>query len=210
MQENVADRTIGGYLESLAGTDAMPGGGSAAGVVGAIAAATAEMMASLTKEPLDEVLKAKAKLAELRERALTCAREDEESYGGYLQALQLPKDTEEAKATRKATLAESLERSARIPLSLAVVAVEIVDSLEPVILFGNKTVLGDAESAIVLAQATIAVCEINIRANLKFIRNEDLASDLTESIEAASEMIVQLAQERNAQIAERRINSIAS
>lgn len=182
----------------------MPGGGSAAGVIGALAAATAELMASLTREPSDAVLEAKARLTALRERALQCAREDEVSYGGYLDALSLPKGTDEEKAARRARLKESMEASARVPLALAVVGVEIVDTLESVILDGNKTVLGDAEAAIVMARATVDVCDINVKANLGFIKDEALADDLRESIDAAKEMIVHLAAERGAQIAERR------
>ena len=74
MQDRVADRTIGEYLSALSGTQAMPGGGSAAGVVAALAAATAEMMASLTKNQSPRLLDAKSKLADLRERALQSAR----------------------------------------------------------------------------------------------------------------------------------------
>lgn len=203
MQDQVSDRTIGDYLEALAGTQAMPGGGSAAGVVGALAAATAEMMASLTKDPSPRLMEAKEKLAELRERALQCARDDEVSYGGYLNALSLPKGTDEEKAARRARLGERLEASARVPVALAVVAVEIVDALEHVILDGNKTVLGDAEAAIVLANATVGVCEINVKANLAYIKDDALADDLRESIEAASEMIVHLSTERRTQIADR-------
>lgn len=204
MQDNIAERSIGEYLEALAGTQAMPGGGSASGVVGALAAATAEMMASLTREPSDALLAAKSKLADLRAHALKCAQDDEESYGGYLEALSLPKSTVEEKAARRGTLNKSMEASARVPLALAVVGVEIVDNLDVVIRDGNKTVLGDAEAAIVMATATVDVCEINVRANLKFIKDESLADDLRESIEAAKEMIVRLSSERRAQIAERR------
>lgn len=205
LNENVADRTIGEYLESLAGTKAMPGGGSAAGIVGALAAATAEMMASLTKDPSPALLDAKAKLAHLRERALQCSRDDETSYGGYLDALGMPKGTDEEKAARRFRMRETLEASARVPLALAVVAVEIVDALENVILDGNKTVLGDAEAAIVLANAVVGVCEVNVKANIAYIKDQALVDDLQESIEAASEMIVHLSTERRTQIADRKM-----
>lgn len=203
MQEIVANRGIGEYLEALAGDQAAPGGGSAAGIVGALAAATGQMMASLTREPSEAVVAASEKLAELRQRALECARNDETSYGGYIGALALPKESLEEKGARKAAMNEAMENSARVPLSLAVVAVEIVDALEAVILDGNKTVLGDADASIVLAQATVDICQINVNANLKFIKDEALADDLRTSIEAAHEMIVHLASERRAQIADR-------
>ena len=204
MQDRVADRTIGAYIESLGGEQAMPGGGSAAGVVAALAAATAQLMASLTKEPSDRLREGAAKLVELRERALQCAEADERAYGSYLDALSLPKESTEEKAARKARMNETLEESARVPITLAVVAVEIVDAMENVILDGNKTVIGDAETAMVLASAVVDVCEINVKSNLTYIKDETLVDDLRESIEAASEMIVHLSTERRTQIADRR------
>lgn len=205
MQESVSDRQIGAYLESLGGEQAMPGGGSAAGIVGALAAATAEMVASLTREPSEDIQAAKAALIELRTRALECARDDEKAYGSYLELLGLPKSTDEEKAHRKSELAKAMEQSARVPLALAIVAIEIINALEIVIRDGNKTVLGDAEASIVMAQATVDICQINVNANLAFIKDEALADDLRESIEAANEMIVHLAAERRGQIAERRM-----
>lgn len=203
MQDKLADRAIGDYLEALAGEQPAPGGGSAAGLVGALAASTGEMMASLTREPSEALLVAKATLADLRDQALQCARDDETSYGGYIAALGLPKSTDDEKLARRSAMTEAMENSARVPIALAVVAVEIVDTLENVIIDGNKTVLGDADASVVLAQATVDICEINVKANIGYIKDEALAKDLRTSIEAASEMIVHLAAERRAQIADR-------
>ena len=209
MQDSVSDRAIGTYLDALAGEQAAPGGGSAAGVVGALAAATAEMVASLTREPSEEMLAAKAALIELRTRALECAYDDEMAYGYYIESLKLPKDTDDEKQERKLAMGKAMEQSARVPIALAIVALEIINALELVIREGNKTVLGDANAAIVLAQATVDICEINVRANLPYLKDEHLALDIRTSIEAAQEMIVHLAAERRAQINERLIQSIA-
>lgn len=200
MQDNVADRNIGAYMDALAGNQAAPGGGSAAGIVGALAACLAEMMASLTTEPSERLLASKVTLADLRQQALKSARNDELSYGGYIEALQLPKSTSEEKDARKLAMASAIENAARVPLALAAISVEIVTSLESVILDGNKTVLGDADAAIVLAQATLDICDINVRANLGYIKNEALANELRTSIEAAREMLVRLTAERRSQI----------
>lgn len=208
MQESVSDRRIGTYLDALGGEEPMPGGGSAAGIVGALAAATAEMVASLTREPSEEIVAAKEALIELRTRALECARDDEKAYGSYLELLKLPKSTEDEKAYRKAELAKAMEQSARVPLALAIVAIEINHALEVVIRDGNKTVLGDAATSIILAQATVDICEVNVTANLPFIKDEALADDLRTSIQAAGEMIVHLSAERRAQIGERMVKSL--
>ncbi len=209
MQDSVSDRTIGVYLDALAGDQAAPGGGSAAGIVGALAAAAAEMVVSLTRDASENILAAKAALVELRTRALECAQHDELAYGYYIESLKLPKGTEEEKSARKLAMSKAMEQSARVPLALAIVAIEIIHALEVVVHEGNKTVLGDANAAIVLAQATVDICEINVRANLPYLKDEQLALDIRTSIEAAHEMTVHLAAERRAQINERLIQSIA-
>ncbi len=203
MQDDLASRNLGEYLDALGGEQAAPGGGSAAGLVGALSACLAEMLASLTREPSDAMLHAKSTLQELRHRALMCARHDELAYGRYIAALAMPKSTPEEKAARKQTLGAAMEESARVPLALAVVAIEILNATDIVIQEGNKTVLGDADSAIVLAKATVEICAINVRINLDYIKDEVLSEDLRVSIEAAEEMVVHLAQERRRQISDR-------
>ncbi len=203
MQDAVEQRTVGAYLEALASEQPAPGGGSAAGIVASLAAALAEMVVNLTKEASPELAASGASLIELRTRALECARDDELAYSSYIEALQMPKSTDEEKQSRKVAMAAAAEQSARVPLALAIVAIEIINALDLVIHEGNTMVLGDANAAIVLAQATIDICEINVRSNLPYIKDEVLAGDIRESIEAAGEMIVHLAAERRAQINDR-------
>lgn len=200
----VEQRTIGVYLDSLASTEPMPGGGSAAGVTAGLAAGLASMVISLTKEPGEELVAAQAQLEELRQRALECAYDDEQAYGGYLEASQMPKGSIEEKGARKEAMAKAMEHSGRVPLALAIVCVEILNALEPVIALGNKNILGDAESSIILAQAAVDICHVNVSENLNYIKDQALHDDLKTSIEAASEMMVHLTGERRAQINDRR------
>lgn len=203
MQDSVDERVIGSYLEALASEQPAPGGGSAAGIVAALAASLAEMVVSLTQDASDDMIAAKASLTELRTRALECAHDDELAYSGYIETLQMPKSSIEERSARKKAMTAAAEQSARVPLALAIVALEIINALELVIHEGNTMVLSDANAAIVLAQATVDVCDINVRANLPYIKDEALAADIKESIEAAGEMIVHLAAERRAQISDR-------
>jgi formiminotetrahydrofolate cyclodeaminase len=203
MQDAVDERAIGTYLDALASDQPAPGGGSAAGIVASLAAALAEKVVNLTKDASEEMTAARASLIELRTRALECASDDELAYGYYIETLQMPKSSIEERSARKAAMTAAAEQSARVPIALAVVAIEIINALELVIHEGNTMVLGDANAAIVLAQATVDVCEINVSANLPNIKDEALAADIKESIEAAGEMIVHLAGERRAQINDR-------
>jgi formiminotetrahydrofolate cyclodeaminase len=203
VQDSVNERAIGTYLDALASEQPAPGGGSAAGIVAALAAALAEMVVNLTKDASEDLTTARASLLELRTRALECARDDELAYSYYIETLQMPKSTDEEKQARRIAMAAAAEQSARVPLALAIVAIEIINALDLVIHEGNTMVLSDANAAIVLAQATVDISEINVRSNLPFIKDEVLAGDIKESIEAAGEMIVHLAAERRAQINDR-------
>lgn len=199
----VEHRTIGKYVSTIASEQPMPGGGSAAGVAGSMAAALAEMVIQMTKDPGSKLLNAREELQELRQRALELAYDDEQAYNGFLDAMKLPRSTDEEKTARKAAMQTAAEHSARIPLALAVVCVEVLTAMEAVVALGNKNLLGDAKAAIVLAQATVEISAVMVGENLGMIRDQSLHDDLKTSIEAATEMTTQLAMELRATINER-------
>lgn len=199
----VEHRTIGEYVSTIASEQPMPGGGSAAGVAGSMAAALAEMVIHMTKDPGSKLMNARAELQELRQRALELAYDDEQAYNGFLDAMKLPRSTEDEKTARKAAMQTAAEHSARIPLALAVVCVEILTAMEAVVALGNKNLLGDAKAAIILAQATVEISSVMVGENLGMIKEQSLHDDLKTSIEAATEMTTQLAMELRATINER-------
>src|SRR5699024_8343134 len=88
----INDRTVGSYLDALASSAPAPGGGSVAGLIGALAAGLGEMVVSLTRDPNHEILEAAATLTDLRASALASGAADEQAYGGYVEASKLPKD----------------------------------------------------------------------------------------------------------------------
>src|SRR5688500_15029976 len=98
------ERSLRGYLDAVAAGTAAPGGGSVAGIVGALGAALGEMVANLTlgreryadaEEALQPV---RERLAELREMLTDAATEDERAYAAYRAAASLPRETVEQKA----------------------------------------------------------------------------------------------------------------
>lgn len=172
-------RSIGDYVTAVAGKEPAPGGGSVAGLVGALGAALGEMVVSLTKEPPAELTAANDRLSGLRARAFTLGEADEQSYAGYLRASRLPKTTDDEKAHRKAVMATAMDQAVAVPMQLAETCLDVLTELREVVRSGNKNILGDAESAITLARACIEICLINIRNNLPFIKDPNAATALT-------------------------------
>lgn len=176
----LADRTIGSYLAALASDAHAPGGGSAAGVVCALAAALGEMVASLTPDPALSLREAAHELAHFRASALASGEADEGAYGSFLKASRLPKSTAEEKALRRQTMQEAIQAATEVPLELAGTAVRILDRLEPVIASGNANILSDAEIAITLAVACVDASLANVYVNLPLIKDAETAAPIRE------------------------------
>jgi formiminotetrahydrofolate cyclodeaminase len=176
----LADRTIGGYLAALASEAHAPGGGSVAGVVGALAAGLGEMVVSLTPDPAPDLREAAVELANYRASALASGEADELAYGSFLEASRLPKETAEEKALRRQTMQEAIREAAEVPLELAATAVRILDRLEAVVVSGNANILSDAEIAITLAVACVEAALANVNVNLPLIKDAETAAPIRE------------------------------
>lgn len=172
---------------ALTGSDApAPGGGSISALCGALAAALGEMVASLTagKEKyaasqgkMEVLLK---ELPPLRKRLLLAVDEDTRAFDGYMNALALPRATEEEKAHRKAAMEEGLRNAALVPLSAAEVAVSLFPYLELALTSGNSNAVTDGMVAVMLARTCALGAIFNVRVNLLSIRDREFAEKAAE------------------------------
>jgi formiminotetrahydrofolate cyclodeaminase len=201
--EKLEARTISTYLEAIASDAPAPGCGSVAGVIGAFAAALGEMVANLTSEPSQDLVAARDKLTALRASAIAFGGADELAYPGYLTASRLPKTTDEEKALRKSTMQEAIREAAAIPMQLADAAVEILEALKPVIAEGNKNVVSDAEAAIIMAQACIDTCMINVRVNTRMIRDPETSGSIAGRAQKLQHRSLQLVEDLRKSLAAR-------
>lgn len=196
-------RTIDTYLDMVASDAPSPGGGSVAGVVGALGAALGEMVISLTDAPADELVKAGERLASLRASAIASGAADELAYPAYLEASRMPKSTDEEKSRRKAMMQEAMQEAAAIPMQLAETAIEILEALQPVMLHGNPRVLSDAEVAAILARACVDASLVNVRVNLAYIRDPETSGHLAGHAHKIEQHAGQLVDSLRKQLADR-------
>jgi methenyltetrahydrofolate cyclohydrolase len=173
--EPLESRTIGSYLDALASSAPAPGGGSVAGLVGALAAGLAQMVISLTSDADAELSETAHMLSSLRASSLASGEADELAYSGYLDASKMPKSTPEEKDLRRATMQGAIRHAAEVPLELAATSLRLLDHLAPVVKHGNPYVLSDAEIAIALAVACVDASLVNVRINLPLIRDIEAA-----------------------------------
>ncbi len=116
----VKDQTVGDYLEALASTAAVPGGGSAAALGAAMGAALLSMVAKLSarkarrvedREVLTGIV---AELDQLTARLLELSQDDIDAYRAVIEARKSGAHGE--------ALARAYERAAEVPLAAATAA----------------------------------------------------------------------------------------
>lgn len=201
--EKIEARPIGDYLDALASSAPAPGGGSVAGLVGALAAGLGEMVVSLTRDPDPALAAAARNLQNLRASMMASGAADELAYSEYVRSSKMTRETEEDKARRKAMMQEALQEAAAVPLELAITAVSLLEQLDPIVRLGSKNVLSDAAIGIALASACVDVSLINVRVNIPMIRNEDMSTNLKEKAQAVEQQARALTEQLRSELVKR-------
>jgi formiminotetrahydrofolate cyclodeaminase len=153
-------------LERLAAGTPAPGGGSAAAVTCAVAAALAEMAATLSGLP--DAPGDRARAAELRAQALELAERDLASYPPVLHALRRPATDPERGAAVRAALSQASE----VPMELTRVAGEVAALSARVTQAAGRHLVGDAATATLLAEAACAAAGVLLDLNLAGLEDD--------------------------------------
>lgn len=178
----IAERMIGTYLDTLASSAPAPGGGSVAGLVGALAAALGQMVISLTdreSDPHPELASLDDTLQRHRDACLRASEADERAYAGYVAATKLPKESADEKATRRSAMQDALVTAAETPLGLARTSLDLLDQLKTVIETGSTHVLSDVDIAATLAHTSVTTALVNVRVNIPMIKDTERSRSLT-------------------------------
>ncbi|MEG1931993.1 MAG: cyclodeaminase/cyclohydrolase family protein [Pygmaiobacter sp.] len=182
--------TLEAFAQMTASNEPVPGGGSISALAGALAAALAEMVAGLTigkkkyLEVEDEMKAVVAPMRRIQEQLLLDIKRDSESFDLYMQALTLPKDTEEEKAARTAAMQAGLKAAVAVPLSVAKASFEILPVAELMTQKGNKTAVTDALVATMMARTAVLGALFNVKINLQSIKDEAFVAETAKEVTA--------------------------
>ena len=143
----LGDARLEELLDAIAEDTVVPGSGSVAGVVAAMAAALTAMAARRSRGTWADAAGAVAQAEALRRRAAPLAHEDAEAYAEV--ALRLSGE----RGGRDYELGRALSRAAEVPLLIAQVAADVAALAKDVAERGDPAVRGDATGAALLAEA---------------------------------------------------------
>ena len=178
-----AKQSIEEFVQDLNSTKHMPGGGSAAAICGAMAAALAGMSAHMTagkkkfaavEGKMQEIITA---TAVLQEEMLAMAQEDADMYSLVLQAYKLPKNTEAEAAQRAMAIEEASKTAVIASLKVTGACVRIMKLAYTTVVEGNQMMVTDGSASTLLARACQQVAAYNVRINLGGVKDKAVAAE---------------------------------
>lgn len=193
------------YLDALASSAPTPGGGSAATVVVAFAAALVAMVSRITRANPKHAAKAlladelTAQADAVRLRALAARGEDVRAYGSVIAALALPRGSETERAIRDRELQRALTEAATAPLRAAELAVQAAALAARALTLENRQLASDLGCAADFAAAALSACAFNVRVNHRYMKDRPaIDNDETELARYEHEAAPLIAQVRSA------------
>lgn len=178
------------FLDDLASGNPTPGGGSAAAFSAGEAAALIAMVGRVTigKKNYASVEPRMREMVEIAERLrvkLTRAvEEDSAAFEGFIQALRLPKNTDEEIQARFTAMDQATLTAAEVPHRVAGLAMEVLHLAKEMVEIGNLNAMSDAASASYLAAAAVKIAGLNVMTNRNSLKAPELAENLVTGIQA--------------------------
>lgn len=178
------------FLDRLASGSSTPGGGSAAGVMGAMGAALVAMVCHFTVGrdkyvAVDERMREVLAAAETARAELTATiAADVAAFNRVMAAYALPKASAAEKAKRKAALQDALKEATEVPLACARNCVRVIRLCASAAECGNPNVVSDAGAAVMAAYAGLNSAALNVYVNTAAIEERDFSASRLAEIDA--------------------------
>lgn len=189
--------TIEQFAMQTASNEPVPGGGSISALAGALAAALTEMVAGLTigKKKYagaeEEMKAAIGPMHDICQQLLVDIERDSQSFDLYMQALSLPKETEEEKAARTEAMQNGLKAAVAVPLSVAKASYEVLPYAELMVEKGNKTAVTDALVATMMARTAVLGALFNVKINLLSIKDQEFVQATSQEVGALEKKAIE-------------------
>jgi len=183
------DKKVSNFLNELASNSPTPGGGSVAALAGALGAALISMVGNLTvgkkkyEDVEEDIKKILSSSEKLRYELSQLIEDDVKVFNNFMATYKMPKETEDEKKIRTEKMQEALIKAAKVPLRVAYKCLDILSLSKEVAEKGNINVVSDAGVAVLMAEAALESAILNVKINLKMIKDEKTKEELSSSIQ---------------------------
>lgn len=180
------NKSVTEFTEALASKAAVPGGGGASALVGAIGIALGDMVGELTVgkkkyADVEEDVKAlMARAQELRVNLLSCVNKDAEAFEPLSRAYGIPKDD----PTRDEVMEKCLRDAAAAPLEILDLCCEAIDLQKEFAAKGSVLAVSDAATGVVFCWSAMYGAAVNVKVNTKSMKDRAYAEKINAHVDA--------------------------
>lgn len=167
------------FCDLLSTDSPTPGGGSVAALCLAMSGALSSMVSNLTidKKGYEEVQDAALKYApmgqNIKEEAIHCIDLDSEAFDSMMEAMRLPKKTDEEIQYRDEQMELGTKAAINAPMSILRLSLKALELSKEVAKIGNLNALSDAGVAALTALAAAKAANLNVLINLSSVTDEN-------------------------------------
>ncbi|MDB4539800.1 glutamate formimidoyltransferase [Saprospiraceae bacterium] len=171
-QAALANMKLNDFANMTASENPAPGGGSISAYVGALGASLGAMVGNLSahKRGWDDRWEFYSDWAvkgqDIKAKLLKLVDEDTLAFNQIMDAIRLPKKTEEDKATRKQAMLDATKNAIQTPLDIMRVSFQSYELLEAMANQGLKASISDAGVGTLCTRTAIEGAMMNVKINL--------------------------------------------
>ena len=178
------------FIDVLASSAPIPGGGGASALVGAIGVALGNMVGSLTvgkkryEDVEEDIIRCKKEADEITKRLLELVAKDAEVFEPLSKAYSLPKSTPEELAKKEEVMAVVLKDACEVPLEIMKTCARGLDLMKEFAEKGSRIALSDAGVGATLLKSALQGASLNIYINTKSMKDRVLAQQLNDETDS--------------------------
>ncbi len=179
--KDIENLTVQNYLDELASKNATPGGGSAAALMGAQAAALVSMVCNLTlgkpkyAEVESQIQTLLTEAENLRATLIAMIKADIAVFDKLMACYALPKNQEAEKTVRSEQIQAALKEATQVPLECAKACAKAISLSAIAAEKGSLAVISDAGVAVVSAHAGLKSAALNVQINAASLKDNVFA-----------------------------------
>ena len=195
--EPLAGMTVRAFIEEVGARSSAPGGGSVSAAAAAMGAGLGAMVAKLTygvrafssvEASMRETIPV---LHDISRQLIPLIDADTTAFSDYMEAMRMPKATEEQKAARTAGMQAALKKAVEVPLTTMRIADGAWDAMCIVALHGNRAGKSDIQVGARALETGIWGAYQNVLINTADVRDETFKAKIAAEAEEIAKRAVE-------------------
>lgn len=174
------NKTCDLFISELGSNAPVPGGGSAAALVGAVGIALGTMVGELTTGKKtyaayeEEIQQLIGRSRVITDKMKAAVQKDIDSFKPLSDVYRMPNSSDEEKAVRREAMQKALTPAAEAPLELAELCVEALEVLDRYSEIGSRLAVSDAATGSVMCLAALKSARLNVLVNTRMMEDTEL------------------------------------